>query len=177
MNLLIFPQASLALNIGIMLFLLVLVSGAILLLKQGFLLKKYEYPYKKINFALTPSEKNFFLALEDGVRKEFRVWPKIRIADLLAVDKVGCKSAEWTAFNRIAAKHIDFVLVDKKNMKIIAGVELDDRSHNREDRIQRDKFVDKAFHVAKVPLIRFRSAKFYDSGHIRGKIFEALTDD
>ena len=40
--------------------------------------------------------------------------------------------------NRIHAKHIDFVLCDPGNLQPILCIELDDPSHNRPDRIERD---------------------------------------
>lgn len=44
-------------------------------------------------------------------------------------------------FNKVQAKHVDFVLCDKKMVARII-IELDDSSHNRPDRQARDSFVD-----------------------------------
>ena len=43
-------------------------------------------------------------------------------------------------FNKIRSKHIDFALADE-DTNIIALIELDDKSHERPDRIERDEFV------------------------------------
>ena len=44
--------------------------------------------------------------------------------------------------NRIDRKSIDFVLYDEKTKKIVCCIELDDSTHEREERIERDLFLD-----------------------------------
>ena len=54
-------------------------------------------------------------------------------------------SARQSARNRIDRKHVDFLLVRVGDFAPLAGVELDDRSHEEEERQQRDVFVDEVF--------------------------------
>lgn len=69
------------------------------------------------------------------------VCPKIRLADLVEPRNDSNKSEWQSRFNRIKSKHVDFVLCDPEmHVKLI--VELDDNSHSREDRQERDEFVD-----------------------------------
>ena len=56
-------------------------------------------------------------------------------------------------FNRIKAKHTDFILCDPEDLDVLAGVELDDPSHERPERIERDEFVDGVYQAAGIPLI------------------------
>ena len=56
-------------------------------------------------------------------------------------------------FNKIKAKHTDFVLCDPDTLEILCGVELDDPSHDRPERIERDEFVDHVYEAAGIPLI------------------------
>ena len=61
---------------------------------------------------------------------------KVRLFDLIEpLDKTD-KGAQW----KIQAKHVDFVLCDKS---LVARyiIELGDKSHERDDRIERDAFV------------------------------------
>ncbi len=76
---------------------------------------------------------------------------KMRLADIMAVrssarDYMG-------AFNRIKAKHTDFILCDRRTLEVLAGIELDDASHQRADRIERDAFVDSAYQACGIPLL------------------------
>ena len=56
-------------------------------------------------------------------------------------------------FNKIKAKHTDFVFCDPDTLEILAGLELDDPSHERPERMERDEFVDNAYAAAGIPLI------------------------
>lgn len=63
--------------------------------------------------------------------------------------------------NRIDRKSIDFVLYDEKTKRIVCCIELDDTTHEREDRIERDLFLDKIFKDA-IKLIRIKVQNYYD---------------
>lgn len=63
--------------------------------------------------------------------------------------------------NRIDRKSIDFVLYDEKTKKIICCIELDDPTHKREDRIERDLFLDKIFKDT-IKLVRIKVQNYYD---------------
>jgi len=70
----------------------------------------------------------------------------------------------------IARKHVDFLLCSTDTLKPIAGIELDDRSHEKLDRINRDHFVEEVYKVAKLPLIRFTNKNSYTLQEIREKL-------
>lgn len=67
--------------------------------------------------------------------------------------------------NRIDRKSIDFVLYDERTKKIICCIELDDPTHEREDRIERDLFLDKIFKDT-IKLIRIKVQNYYDYNEI-----------
>ena len=69
----------------------------------------------------------------------YSVFAKVRLLDLLEPVKGNPKYK--TLFYKIQAKHVDFVLCDKK---LVARciIELDDSSHDEKLRQERDKFVD-----------------------------------
>jgi len=64
--------------------------------------------------------------------------------------------------NKIDRKHVDFLLCDPATMKPRCGVELDDSSHARRDRQDRDEFVDQVFAVAGLPLVRVPAQAAYN---------------
>lgn len=102
-----------------------------------------KYPYTLNNPIMSVKEKSFYKAVKPIANElGLTVFCKIRLADLLNVPNNISKRQTW--FNYIKAKHADFVLVDNDmNIKVI--IEVDDKTHAREDRKQRDNFVDKAF--------------------------------
>ena len=54
--------------------------------------------------------------------------------------------------NRISLKRVDFVLVDPLTLEPQAVIDLDDRSHEREDRVKRDAFVASVLKQVRIPV-------------------------
>lgn len=83
------------------------------------------------------------------------ICPKVRLADLLRVDPAAFSQANdrTAAFSAISQKHVDFVIADQTGLPL-AVVEVDDSSHNRSDRRQRDVFVNEAFFEANILMVR-----------------------
>lgn len=71
--------------------------------------------------------------------KKYVVCPKVRLLDIIEPRKGEQKYK--TLFYKVQSKHVDFVICDQ-NMTIKAIIELDDSSHDRKDRKERDEFVD-----------------------------------
>lgn len=109
------------------------------------------YPYKK-KYILSKNEFYFYKQLQEVIEKyDLIIWAKVRIADIVEVDKNKINKNEYIKyFNKIQSKHIDFALINKKTLKLTAVIELDDNSHTE----SRDKFKDDLFKQVKIPLIR-----------------------
>ena len=112
---------------------------------------KDRYPYEKRDL-LTSNELEFYQVLYPIVcRHGWLLLMKIRLADIMAVRK---GTEDYMAyFNKIKAKHTDFVFCNPETLEILAGLELDDPSHDRPERMERDVFVDNAYAAAGIPLI------------------------
>jgi hypothetical protein len=128
------------------------------------------YRYKKVSNLLSPGERSFFDALETAVGDQVRIVPKVRLADILRVDEGTNRGAWQAAFNQIQSKHVDFLGCDPKDMTIKFVVELDDKSHRRQDRQERDDFVDRALATAGIPVFRFQARNSYSAEEIRKRI-------
>jgi hypothetical protein len=103
---------------------------------------------------LTKAESSFIKELYKIIPEHIMICPQVRMADVLVVsDKVKKKNFK-SLFYKISSKSVDFVFCDKKTMEILFCMELDDPTHNRKDRIERDKLVNTAFYDAGMPLIR-----------------------
>lgn len=83
--------------------------------------------------------------------------------------------SEWQrAFNKISAKHFDFVLCDPSSLQVVAAIELDDSSHSQSKRVQRDDFLNQAVATAGLPLVRFPVRKSYIAAQIQSKVQRSL---
>lgn len=132
--------------------------------------------YRPRGFLLTPGERRFEIALDRALPEGVRSCYKVRLGDVIDTP-TGMRARERRiAWNRIAAKHLDFVLVDDATSRILAAIELDDRSHDRADRQARDEFVDAALESAGVPLLRVKVVRRYDPETLLDPIWHALAE-
>lgn len=104
--------------------------------------------YRTAPSLLTPTEQRFHDQLRAVVGDRATIQCKVRLADLLLSER-----HDLTAFRRVSQKHIDFVLCDRRTLRPLVAVELDDRSHNQPGRIARDQFVNAAYARAGMPLL------------------------
>jgi hypothetical protein len=126
-------------------------------------------PYQVVDALMTKAEFNFYRQLVHAIPANTFLFTKVRIADVIDV-KPGIKgNARINHFRKIAAKHLDFVLVDSQ-MKILAAIELNDKSHERKDRKERDALVRSALKSAKVPFFEIPCTKQYNLTQLAGEL-------
>ena len=123
----------------------------------------YKPPYETRQF-LSPAEVLFFRALQEAIDGDYLLFAKVRVGDLLSVVEGTKDSRNW--FARIAQKHVDFMLADRETVTPLLVVELDDASHQRADRRERDEFLDGAFSAASLPILRVPCAAEYSTEHL-----------
>lgn len=157
----------------LMLIVAAVIAGLVLLLTM-FASAKTAYPYTKGGPLLSAAEAHFLRALSDAVSHRYNVATKVRVADVIKVRKGLNQRNAIIALNKIAAKHVDFVLTDPATHQCIAAVELDDASHARADRRKRDLFLDGAFKAAGLPLVRIKAGRGYDRAQLAAAVDEAI---
>jgi hypothetical protein len=101
-----------------------------------------ELPYRVRDDFLSPAERSLYGVLFAAVGEWAGVCPKVSLDDLL-YERSGDHGANVGYRNRIAYKHVDFLLCEPGSMRPVLGVELDDASHERAARQVRDEFVDR----------------------------------
>ena len=133
-----------------------------------------KYQYKQ--FILSKAEQAFHKALTQGLGDQCMILMKVRVSDVLQPDQRLSKSACQKAFNRITAKHFDFLLCGLNNYEIIAAIELDDKRHDCANIKKREKFLNAACESANFPLIRISSRNIYSAQEIKSAILSGLRD-
>ena len=133
----------------------------------------YKYFLNKTLF--TPAERSFLGVLDLAVADQYRIFGKVRIADILLPAKGLSKSHWQIAFNKVSAKHFDFVLCNKQTLEVIAVIELDDKSHQKTRTQHRDSLISSACATAGLPLVRFAAQSSYQVTEIQQKIQAELT--
>ncbi len=133
-----------------------------------------EYPYHLVDEFASPAELNFFFNLKSVVGDSAQIFSKVKLSDLFFA-KTGDYGKNRSYTNRIDRKHIDFLLCDPKTLKPILGIELDDKSHQRPDRQERDDFVNHVFEAAKLPLMHVSVQRGYSQSELKSKIAAFLS--
>ncbi|MCY7297071.1 DUF2726 domain-containing protein [Alteromonas sp. a30] len=137
---------------------LAIIIIVIALLSKG-AVKGHSYQIKGPLF--TPAERSFLGILDSAVSDKYRIFGKVRVADVMSPKK-GMDRKNWQiAFNKISAKHFDYVLCCKDTLKVIAVIELDDKSHKKKSSQTRDKFLESACDSANLKLVRFPAKASY----------------
>jgi hypothetical protein len=129
------------------------------------------FPYRVRDDFLSPAEHSFYQVLRQMVGEHFAICPKVSLADIFFVYR---PNENMSAYNRINRKHVDFLICDPKTMQPRFAIELDDRSHQRPERQERDDFVDGVFEEARLPLVHVPVQAAYNTAELGGLFKGAL---
>ncbi|MBS7346259.1 MAG: DUF2726 domain-containing protein [Candidatus Sacchiramonaceae bacterium] len=111
--------------------------------------RRYKYYCREA--IITTTENEFYHKIKLICGDNLVVLPQIHLSSIFN-HKV--KGQKWkAAFSRINGKSVDFLLCHPEAMRPVAAIEIDDRSHLRRDRIERDEFVDSIFKMCNIPLL------------------------
>jgi len=154
--------------------LIVIVVGILAALKAKQPAKVEGLAFEKRDPLFTPAERSFLGVLEQTLDSRYRVFGKVRLGDIVKPAKGLSNNKRATAQNKINQKHLDFVICSVADLAVVGVVELDDKSHEKEDRAGRDEFVDQALAGAKIPVIHFPVKKGYELQEVRAKLVEAF---
>lgn len=123
----------------------------LLILKKA---KRREQPTNRPDFygkkPLTAIEQVLYFRLLDAL-PEHIVLAQVQLSQIVGIKK-GPLWQTW--FNKISRKSVDF-LICRKDASVIAAIELDDKSHEKDDRRERDADKDAAISGAGLRVIRW----------------------
>ena len=159
-------------------YLLILVAIVAFLVYQRMPKPKGEprtFPYRSKENLLSPAERSFLGVLEQVLTNTgYRVFAQVRLADVVQVDKGLQRSAWQSAFNAISRKHVDFVVCRSDDLAIVGAIELDDESHAKGKRKDRDLVLNQILEAADIPLARFKAASAYSPNDINSILLSEM---
>lgn len=160
--------------LGIIIF---LVAGAIRLFSEmfegsPFSGAEFKSAYYKKQYLLTKSEHQFFDILKEILKDKYYVFPQVHLDALLEVKR--SEEKQQTYRNKINRKSVDFVICDRQYLKPLLAIELDDNSHYRWNRQDRDQFVNQTLDSVGLKCLRIRAAYSYDIPELSQQIREKL---
>jgi Protein of unknown function (DUF2726)/Topoisomerase DNA binding C4 zinc finger len=127
-------------------------------------------PYRLRDDFLSLAEKSFYQVIKGMMGNYFTICPKVSLSDLFFVTR---PNENKSAYNRINRKHVDFVICEPQTMNPLFAIELDDSSHERADRMERDAFVDSVFEAAQLPLLHVPAQLSYNTNEL-GVMFKEV---
>lgn len=121
---------------------------------------------------LTPTEQAFAAVLHRACDPHWVMLVKVRLGCLVWVS---VRSPEYQAArNQVQRKHVDFVGCHRETLQPAWVVELDDPSHDRPERQERDRLVDAILAAADLPIVHVRTQPVYDRAALAQAINTAL---
>lgn len=119
---------------------------------------KSVFPYGLKDNFLSPAEISFYHVMCGCLTPDVTIVIKPRLGDILFVRQPDHNQGAW---NKINQKNVDFLLCETASMKPRLVVELDDSSHQKKNREDRDAFVDGALQAAGLPILHVKAARAY----------------
>lgn len=127
-----------------------------------------EYPYEK-KMLLTKTEYAFYNILKRKCdENNLLICPKVRMEDFLNVTD---RKNVLKYRGYIRSRHIDFMICDDK-LRLLAGLELDDSSHQNKDAAAVDEFKNKVFETIQMPFFRVKTSQGAYESQLKKIIFE-----
>lgn len=107
-----------------------------------------------------------------AVGQEYYVFAQVHLPTIVDNKVVG---QNWRgAFRHINEKSVDFVLCDKAYISPKLAIELDDRTHERPERKERDIEVERILKDAGLPLLRLNNNGRFNPSELSQKIKELI---
>ncbi len=127
-----------------------------LLLLSRYLFKptKLKGKYSPKTNLLSPSELEAYKVLKNTLPQGYVVFPQVNLDKIFDINDA---NRSYTPRNKIDRKSVDFVVFEEQNLKPALAIELDDPSHLRYDRQQRDFFVNQLFIDTQLKLLRINT--------------------
>lgn len=139
--------------------------------------EKWKNYYEPKRYITTLNELNFYTTLIE-IAKELNLilFAQVSLYSIIVTKENLNFKTRQTYMNKINRKSIDFVLVNKENCRIKLCIELDDQTHYRKKRKERDNFINELFKELKIPLLRYPSYTVYYKEPLKKKILENIKD-
>ena len=132
------------------------------------------FPYLPAKSLFSVAERSFLGVLDQAVGAEYRVFGKVRVADLVSVKPGLSNSARQGALNRVASKHFDFVVCRATDLSPVCAVELNDKSHSHQRAKARDDLIAKVCGAINLPLLTVQAQQAYSLQEVQARFIAAI---
>lgn len=145
---------------------------AFLLNLRRSLSKRFRFPYLADRTLFTPSQRAFQAVLEEAVGKSYRVYGRVRVADIVDVRPRLARRDRERAYARLGEYCFDFVVCRPDTSAIACAINLAPRARLRKS-LPRDR-LDRICAAAQLPFVRFRESEHYVLSDVQERIAAAM---
>lgn len=142
--------------------------------KQGAGTGAIGFPYQPAIALFSTAERSFLGVLDQAVGPAFRVFGKVRVADVAVVKPGLSNSARQGALNRVAQKHFDFAVCRVNELNVVCAIELNDKSHFSQRAQARDDLLVKVCQVINLPRLQIPAKQAYVLQDLRSQFLAAV---
>jgi very-short-patch-repair endonuclease len=153
-------------------FICILVIGFVLLKSWIDKVFRRKYNYTKKEYLMTQPERDCYNVLVKIVGHDYWIFPQVHFSAFL--DEYINGKYRYGAFWHINGKSVDFLLCTKERLSPVLAIELDDWSHEREDRKERDREEERMFKSADMPILRIEHKDINNPDYLAKRIKEVL---
>ena len=132
------------------------------------------YPFTRKTSIFTQVESSFLNLLERAVGDQYKIVSRVKLIDIIDCKKGLSVKAKRTAIAKAKNKQLDYILIDKEKMTIVAAVDLVNNANKDGHKAQRDWFVNGALEAAGIPHIRMKVKSGYRPSEVRDAIMFKL---
>jgi hypothetical protein len=133
---------------------------------------RYRLPYVASPVLFNVAQIAFLAVLERAVGRDYRVYGRVRVADIVAPRRRLDRRTRRRAWDRLDGRRFDFLVCRADTGAIACAVNLAPRSRLRRG-VARDA-LDRICAAAGLPLVRFRESETYATAQIREQVMAAI---
>lgn len=143
--------------------------AALLIARLAGARRRAESPFVAKQMLLSLDERSFLDVLERAVGDDYRVFAKVRLADVIDVRDMRDQRARERMFEHITDRRADFVLCTPGNLVVVAIIGFGEKSEDGKRRALR--------HICRdcnLPLVSFSPRHDYGPDAVRRRVLDAL---
>ncbi|USD63955.1 DUF2726 domain-containing protein [Vibrio sp. SCSIO 43136] len=158
---------------------LLVVLVTVFVIYMRYFSKRYEpvtYRYKKVDHLMTQQESAFYNALISALDNKALVFPKMHMADVITPPPSKDKKKWVAAFNKIARKHLDFVIVRPGTLDVLCIIEFDNGAPLDKTKADREKLIMHVCKTSGIPLVGANAKYSYQVARLRRVLAEYIPE-
>jgi hypothetical protein len=132
-------------------------------------------PLRRTRTLFSPAERGALDLLEQAVGAKYRVFGKVRVADVLRPAAALDPEYHAQVWRRLRSRHFDFVLCRPDDLAVVCAVEVSGTHRSNAARARRDALVGALCRIAGLPLLRMQRVGSCSAIELRDQLARTIS--